>query len=129
MILFAYYFSKLANEGNMYKLSAIIITCRMANYFIAYVFQPENTVPVILYLFTEESLQTLHGIVDAIIINYFPVTALSGMMITMLNSMKNVGHNFTFHLMVVNSIGHRAASLIGFIGHALFMIFAYRRMI
>lgn len=113
----------------MYKLAAILIFGRLILYLFAFFVRPERTLPVIIYLFTEDMLITLSGITDGIIINYFPVTAVSGMMITMLNSMKNVGHNFTFHLMVVNAVGHRAASIFGLIIQALFMIFGYSRMV
>ena len=129
MLGLGYYFSTLCTKENMYKLTFIIVAARMANFVIAYIFQPTESLPIISYLFIEEVLHSMSGLLDGIIINYFPVTALSGMMITMLNSMKNFGHNFTFHLFVVNTIGHRTASLIGFILHAIFLIFAFKPIV
>lgn len=124
-----YYFSLLCTKENMYKLMMIAVIARMSNFVIAYVFQPQGTFPVIVYLFLEEILHSMHGLLDGVIINYFPVTALSGMMITMLNSMKNFGHNYTFHLFIVNTIGHRTASLLGFIIHGIYLVFIYRRLV
>ena len=113
----------------MYKVYYIVIAARMSNFVLAFVFQPEKPVFIISYLFLEEILHSMSGILDGVVINYFQVTALSGMMITMLNSLKNFGHNFTFHLFVVNSIGHRKASLIGFIIHGIYLVFAYRAIV
>lgn len=124
-----YYFSKLLSKENMYKVYFIVIAARMTNFVLAYVFQPERPFFIITYLFLEEILHSMSGILDGVVINYFQVTALSGMMITMLNSLKNFGHNFTFHLFVVNSIGHRKASLIGFVIHGIYLAFVYRAIV
>lgn len=67
--------------------------------------------------------------IGTIIVNYFPVTAISGMMITMLNSWKNTGNFASIHLLIVGAIGHRSASLIGFILHGIFMIFIFAKMV
>lgn len=67
--------------------------------------------------------------IGGIIINYFPVTAISGMMITMLNSWKNLGNFASLHLIIVGLVGHREASLVGFVIHTLFMVFGFRKMV
>lgn len=113
----------------MYRLLGIIISLRFLNYVIAYIFQPSRTVPVIAYLFVDETLTTLYDVIGTIIVNYFPVTAVSGMMITMLNSWKNTGNFASVHLLIVGAIGHRAASLIGFVLHGVFMVFLFARMV
>lgn len=113
----------------MYKLLGFVLIGKMATYIIAYIVQPETTIPVIIYLFCDETMNSLYDVIGTIIVNYFPVTAISGMMITMLNSWKNLGNFASLHLIIVGIIGHRTASMIGFIFHTLFMIFAYRKMI
>ena len=128
-MVISYYYSGLTNKENMYKLSGFMILGRLAVAIWAYIYQPTSTFSVICYLFLEDMFVSLHGMTDAIIINYFPITAVSGMMITMLNSMRNFGHNFTAHLLIVGILGHRKASLIGFIYHALYMALGYRRMV
>lgn len=129
IVFLGYYFSALCTKENIYKLIALTVIGRMANFVIAYIFQPQNAFPVITYLFFEEIFHSMSGLLDGFLINCFPVTAVSGMMITMLNSMKNFGHNFTFHLFVVNRIGHRTASLIGFVLHAAYLVFGYRAIV
>jgi hypothetical protein len=57
------------------------------------------------------------------------VTAISGMMITMLNSWKNLGGFASLHLIIVGIIGHRVASLIGFVMHIIFLIFGFNKIV
>jgi hypothetical protein len=60
------------------------------------------------------SLSTLSFLFDATLINTYPVVGLEGLYVTMLNSCRNLGSNSTMHLKVIQLVGWRTATMVGF---------------
>lgn len=83
---------------------------------------------VALALFIGESLSTWRFIILFIMINTFPVHALSGMFITVLASLSNFGRLKTVNTKIIGVFGWRVCAFVGLVVQFVF-VFAMPRML
>jgi hypothetical protein len=78
---------------------------RLALYVFAFIVYPNKYYSVFIFVFTVDLLDMIETVMIIIIVNIYPIRALSGMFITMMLSFTNLGSNKTFHYMIIGKIG------------------------
>jgi hypothetical protein len=90
------------------------LALRLIAQVLGYVLNPSHNYTVAGFLLLMDIFMLGNYVLDCSTINNFPVTALSGMFITMLNSSRNLGTNQTLQLWLIGKITFPYATMIGF---------------
>ena len=80
------------------------------------------------FVFVTSCLSYMHFIIDSHTVNRFPAQALSGMFVTALYSLRNLGANHTIHLKLISLVGFRSACWLGFVYSLIMVMMAPRMM-
>lgn len=85
---------------------------------------PTSLLPVICILLLDAGAGKYGGMVDSNIVNSFPLTALSGMLMNALNSARSIAYNSAIHLKIIQTVGWTYAVTFGFVLQAT-ILFIY----
>lgn len=100
----------------------IAVALKLIANIIAAVWMPTTLLPVAAILLADAALGKFGGMVESNIVNEFPVTAISGMLMTALNSVRSIGYNPTVHLKIIHQLGWDYAILFGFVMQAAILL-------
>ena len=89
---------------------------------IGFIVFPTNYWPVFGFLLIERIIFSMNGFLDGILINSFPLSSCTAMIIAMCNSSKNLGNSGVIQMWTVGYIGHNTASIIGFAIQAVVLL-------
>jgi hypothetical protein len=81
-----------------------------------------------MFTVCDDLVNMLLFLLDAILVNMFPVSGLTAMFMTALYSSRNFGRNSSLHLAMINIIGFKTACLIGFTIQAIYL-FEFSRIV
>lgn len=110
-----YLVSRFNSIPNLWRNIWIIMIIKLIKDVAVYMTMPTEAWIVGLLLFFSNSVATSGIMFCSTIVVSFPVSALSGMFITALNSARNLGNNSALHQRIIHEVGWPAAVKFGFI--------------
>lgn len=115
----SYIISRYNTQENLWRNLWIVIILKFAKDIIMFIVMPLNVWVIAFTFLFGDTVATAGSMYSSTIILNFPVTALSGMFITALNSARNFGGNSAIHQRVIHEVGWPAATIFGFVLHAI----------
>ena len=89
--MITYFLSEKVGKISPYKMLLVYMSLRWSFYMFTYIVFPTNNISVAIIVFFFQALDNFKFFVVGVIVNQFPVSGISGMLITMLVSSANFG--------------------------------------
>jgi hypothetical protein len=103
--LLTYYIMKWNTPERLWRNIWIVMILKLLKNIIVFIIMPTSVWAVVIIMFLANTISTSGMIFETTRVASFPVTAISGMFLTMLNSARNLGGNSTLHLKIIGSVG------------------------
>ena len=112
-----YLVSRYNSIPNLWRNIWIVLIIKLLKDIVVFATMPTSVCVVAFILFFANSVATCGTMFSSTLVVSFPVTALSGMFITALNSARNLGGNGALHQWIIHQVGWLAATIFGFLLH------------
>ena len=114
LLVITYFFSSLKTSSRKLFYMRTMLCLRLAWQIVGFMIPYHTNWSIAAYSFVSNCMAWMIYIIDMNTSNSFPLSALSGMFVTVLYSCRNLGNNGTIHLKIISWIGFSPAVMIGF---------------